>query len=74
MIAEVGGIVKVSGNKIAIPFAPPKPGSTPIITPRMMPISINMMLKGDIATAKPPNRALISSNVSSFFSNLYRDR
>jgi hypothetical protein len=33
-----------------------------------------MMLKGDIATAKPPNRALISSNVSSFFSNLYRDR
>ena len=28
MIAEVGGIVNVSGNKMATPLAPPKPGST----------------------------------------------
>jgi hypothetical protein len=70
MIADVGGIVKVNGNRIAIPFAPPKPGNTPMITPRVTPTSINSKLKGVIATAKPLNRALISSNLDSFF-NLF---
>jgi len=70
MIAEVGGMVKVNGNRIAIPFAPPKPGNTPIITPRVTPTSISSKLKGVIATAKPLNRALISSNLDSFF-NLF---
>jgi hypothetical protein len=71
MIADVGGMVKVNGNRIAIPLAPPKPGNTPIITPRVTPTNINSRLKGVIATAKPPNRALISSNLNSFFSNLF---
>ena len=34
MIAEVGDIAKVSGSRIATPLAPPRPGSTPISTPR----------------------------------------
>src|ERR671913_412834 len=36
-IAEVGDIVNVSGRRIATPLAPPRPGSTPISTPRTMP-------------------------------------
>ena len=39
MIAEVGGMRSVSGNKMATPFAPPKPGSTPMIVPRTMPMT-----------------------------------
>ena len=31
MIAEVGGIVNVSGSRIATPLAPPRPGSTPMM-------------------------------------------
>ena len=58
MIAEVGGIVNVSGSKIATPLAPPKPGSTPMMTPRMMPIIINIKLNGVSTTAKPWNSAL----------------
>ena len=38
MIAEVGGMLKVSGSRIATPLAPPRPGSTPMITPSTMPI------------------------------------
>ena len=44
MIAEVGGIEKVSGSRIATPLAPPRPGSTPMITPSVMPIIIRRML------------------------------
>src|SRR5215217_5950477 len=33
MIAEVGDIENVSGSRIATPLAPPRPGSTPMITP-----------------------------------------
>ena len=40
MIAEVGGMLKVSGSRMATPLAPPSPGSTPMITPSMMPISM----------------------------------
>jgi hypothetical protein len=40
MIAEVGFIEKVSGKRIATPFAPPSPGSTPISTPSRMPITM----------------------------------
>ena len=61
MIAEVGGIVNVSGSRIATPFAPPSPGSTPMITPSTMPISISSMLNGDSTTAKPWNSAVIST-------------
>ena len=71
MMAEVGGIVKVNGNRIAIPLAPPRPGNTPMITPSVTPTNINNKLKGVIATANPLNKALISSNWYSFFSNLF---
>ena len=70
MMAEVGSMVNVNGSKIAMPLAPPKPGNTPMMTPRTTPTSINIRLKGVIAMAKPLNSALISSNWSSFFSKL----
>ncbi len=62
MIAEVGGIVNVSGSRIAMPFAPPSPGSTPMITPRLTPINMSSRLNGVNATAKPWNSAPMSSN------------
>src|SRR6188474_1369895 len=65
MIADVGGIVNVSGSRIATPFAPPRPGSTPMMTPRMMPIIISSRLNGESTTAKPWNSALISTKVAS---------
>src|SRR5689334_19399647 len=43
----------VSGSKIATPFAPPRPGSTPMITPSRMPTSISATLVKLRATAKP---------------------
>src|SRR5688572_10947915 len=65
MIAEVGGIVKVSGSKIATPLAPPRPGRTPMMTPRMMPIIISIKLNGVSTTAKPWNKAFNSSKCCS---------
>ncbi len=53
MIAEVGDMVNVSGSRIATPFAPPSPGSTPMITPSVMPTSISIRLNGVSTTAKP---------------------
>ena len=47
MMAEVGGIVKVSGSRIATPLAPPRPGSTPMMTPSRMPTSIKARLYQD---------------------------
>ena len=44
MMAVVGGMAKVSGRRIATPLAPPRPGSTPIRTPRMTPTNMNMTL------------------------------
>src|SRR3954470_14728534 len=61
MIAEVGDMLKVSGNRMATPFAPPSPGRTPMMTPSTMPTSITRMLKGCKTTAKPWNRLAISS-------------
>ena len=46
MIAEVGGIVKVSGSRIATPLAPPSPGSTPMMVPSMMPTTAMNRLNG----------------------------
>ncbi len=40
MMADVGFIENVSGSRIATPFAPPRPGSTPISTPSVMPTSM----------------------------------
>ena len=61
MIADVGGIVNVSGSRIATPLAPPRPGSTPISTPSRMPISMNSRFFHDRATAKPCIRLPMSS-------------
>src|SRR5205823_12371513 len=56
MIAEVGGIVNVSGSRIATPLAPPRPGSTPMLVPRVMPTTATNRLYGVIATWKPRRR------------------
>ena len=53
MIAEVGGMEKVSGSRIAMPFAPPRPGSTPTMMPSVTPMNIRSRLNGVSATAKP---------------------
>src|SRR4051812_3644996 len=65
MIAEVCppgccAMENVSGSRIATPFAPPRPGRTPMITPRMIPANISIRLNHDRATAKPPIRDSIS--------------
>jgi hypothetical protein len=52
-MAEVGGMLNVSGRRMATPLAPPSPGSTPMMTPSTIPTIITMMLKGCSATAKP---------------------
>ena len=53
MMAEVGGMVNVSGSRIATPFGPPRPGSTPMTMPSTMPIDIMPMLYQVSATANP---------------------
>ena len=64
MIAEVGGIVNVSGSRIATPLAPPSPGSTPMMTPSRMPTIIRAKLYQDRATLKPPISEAISSTTT----------
>src|SRR5229473_2098630 len=66
MIAEVVppgccAIEKVRGSRMATPFAPPRPGSTPMMIPRMTPTNISNRLNGDNATPNPCISALISS-------------
>src|SRR5215510_14179452 len=66
MMAEVAppgvcAMVKVSGSRMATPLAPPRPGSTPMITPRITPMNMNSRFFSDSATAKPCARAWISS-------------
>src|SRR5882672_5409142 len=66
MIAEVVppgccAIEKVRGSRMATPFAPPRPGSTPMMIPRMTPTNISNRLSGDRATPNPCISALISS-------------
>src|SRR5215470_10246283 len=56
MIADVGGIVKVNGSKIATPFAPPSPGRTPMMVPSTIPITAMTRLKGVIAIWNPRSR------------------
>src|SRR5215212_5875156 len=56
MIAEVGGIVNVSGRRMATPFAPPSPGSTPMIVPSAMPTTAMNRLNGVTATWNPRKR------------------
>ena len=65
MIADVAppgccAIVNVSGSRIATPFAPPRPGNTPISTPNVTPANMRARLNHVIAMAKPPIRDWIS--------------
>src|SRR6266576_3477489 len=71
MIAEVVppgccAIENVRGRRMATPIAPPRPGSTPMIMPRMTPTNISSRLSGDSATPNPCISALISSTQPSF--------
>src|SRR3990172_417651 len=66
MIAEVAppgdcAMPKVSGSRIATPLAPPRPGSTPMITPRITPVNISTRLVSVSATPKPCISDWISS-------------
>src|SRR5689334_21599441 len=63
-IADVGSIVKVSGSKIATPFGPPRPGSTPTNTPRRRPTSISARIFHVSSTAKPCRRSVSASIAS----------
>src|SRR5258706_7115765 len=58
MIAEVVppgscAMPKVSGSRMATPFAPPRPGSTPMMTPRITPANIRTIFFSDSAIANP---------------------
>src|SRR5258705_8897898 len=71
MIAEVVppgccAIEKVRGSRMATPFAPPRPGSTPMMIPRITPTNISRRLSGDRATPNPCISALISSTQPPF--------
>src|SRR6266700_1534395 len=52
-MAEVGSIVKVSGSRIATPFGPPSPGSTPTKMPSTSPTIIKASVFQVSRTAKP---------------------
>ena len=52
-IAEVGSMVKVSGSRIATPFGPPSPGSTPTKMPSTSPTIISASVFHVSRTAKP---------------------
>src|SRR5450631_447542 len=52
-MAEVGSMVKVSGSRIATPFGPPSPGSTPTKMPSTRPTIISASVFHVISTAKP---------------------
>src|SRR5215475_8856870 len=52
-MAEVGSMVKVSGSRIATPFGPPRPGSTPTKMPSTRPTIISDSVFQVSRTAKP---------------------
>src|SRR6266567_8537011 len=52
-IAEVGSMVKVSGSRMATPFGPPSPGSTPTKMPSTSPTIISASVFQVSRTAKP---------------------
>src|SRR5256885_7117452 len=56
-MAEVGSIVKVSGNKMATPFGPPKPGRTPTKMPSVNPSSMSASVFQVKSTLKPYARS-----------------
>src|SRR3954471_16292225 len=66
MMAEVAppgvcAMLKVSGSRMATPLGPARPGSTPMITPRITAGNINSRVVNESATAQPWARAWISA-------------
>src|SRR5713226_5308010 len=55
-MADVGSMVNVSGNKMATPFGPPRPGSTPTKIPRTRPTIISASVFQVRRTPKPCSR------------------
>ncbi|MCY1248710.1 hypothetical protein D9M72_621710 [compost metagenome] len=53
MMAPVGSRLKVSGMRIAVPAAGPRPGSTPMSVPSMQPRKANVRLSTESAAARP---------------------
>src|SRR5260221_5834753 len=60
-IAEVGSIVNVSGSRMATPFGPPNPGSTPTKMPSMRPTIMGVSVFHVSSTAKPCMRSVSAS-------------
>src|SRR5467141_3905452 len=52
-MADVGSMVKVRGSRIATPFGPPSPGSTPTKMPSTSPTIISSSVFHVSRTAKP---------------------
>src|SRR6516225_241992 len=55
-MAEVGSMVKVSGSRMATPFGPPSPGSTPTKMPSTSPTIISASVFQVSRTPKPCKR------------------
>src|SRR5450631_1041980 len=69
-IAEVGSMVKVNGSRIATPFGPPSPGSTPTKMPSTSPTIIRASVFHVSRTAKPCiNRPKASMKNLSWFAH-----
>src|SRR6478672_3927266 len=69
-IADVGSIVNVSGSRIATPFGPPSPGSTPTNTPSTSPTIISASVFQVSRTAKPCiNRPKASMQIYPYFAH-----
>src|SRR6266403_3018162 len=72
-IADVGSMVNVSGSRIATPFGPPSPGSTPTKMPSTSPTIISASVFQVSRTAKPCiNRPKASMQISWFAHDLIR--
>src|SRR4029079_5806020 len=56
-MAVVGSIVKVSGSRIATPFGPPRPGSTPTKMPSVSPTIIIARIFHVRRTLNPSSRS-----------------
>src|SRR5581483_505715 len=62
-IAEVGFIVNVSGSRIATPFGPPSPGSTPTKMPSTRPTIMSESVFAVSRTSKPWNSSPSASTL-----------
>src|SRR5260370_27918079 len=69
-IADVGSMVNVSGSRMATPFGPPSPGSTPTKMPSTSPTIIRRSVFQVSRTAKPCiNRPKASIQIYPYFAH-----